>query len=251
MRIDFAGSCPKDPGEPGANEDAWASSHDSSLVALCDGASESYDSRAWAAILARRWVADPELGTEWLAASLAAYADGVDVDAMSWSQRAGFDRGSFSTLLGLEYIPARRSVEALAVGDCLAILADGPRMVEAWPFADPERFKERPTLLSTLAPMNGFVAEPDFRLRNLKVFELAPLAEPRLFCLSDALAEWTLRQEADGAGALARLASIRSEDELRALVLAERAAKRLRLDDSTLVVLSFAPPETGDALSHP
>ena len=121
MRVDFAGSCPKDPGEPGFNEDAWAQSDDGSLVALCDGASESYDSRAWAAILARRWVADPEFCPEWLSASLAAYMDGIDVEAMSWSQQAGFERGSFSTLLGLEYIPERRSVEALAVGDTVPV----------------------------------------------------------------------------------------------------------------------------------
>ena len=251
MRIDFAGSCPKDPGEPGANEDAWAASEDGTLAALCDGASESYDSRSWARILARRWVADPEFNAEWVASSLAAYMDGVDLAAMSWSQQAGFERGSFSTLLGLEHVAARRSVEALAIGDCVAILADGARMVEAWPFTDPERFKERPTLLSTLGADNGFVAEPDFKLRSVKVFDLAPLAAPRVFCMSDALAEWALRREVEGEAALARLAAIRSEDELRELVLAERAAKRLRLDDSTLAVLSFSEPERDDAVSHP
>ncbi len=251
MRVDFAGSCPKDLSEPGSNEDAWAASDDGSLVALCDGASESYDSKAWAAIIARRWVADPEFNPEWVASSLAAYMDGVDLAAMSWSQHAGFERGSFSTLLGLEYIAARRSVEALAVGDCVAILADGERIVDAWPFADPERFKERPTLLSTLATMNAFVGDPDFRLRNVRIFDLAPLAQPRVFCMTDALAEWALRQEAESAGALARLGAISNEEELRKLVEAERAAKRLRLDDSTLIVLSFAPPESGDALSQP
>jgi len=250
MRVDFAGSCPKDPGEPGANEDAWAASEDGSLAALCDGASESYDSRAWAAILARRWIADPEFGPEWIASSLAAYMDGVDLATMSWSQQAGFERGSFSTLLGLEHIPARRSVEALAVGDCVAILADGDRMVEAWPFADPERFKERPTLLSTLTPLNEFVAEHDFRTRNVKVFELAALAHPRVFCMSDALAEWALRREAEGEPGIARLAAISNEDELRELVVAERAAKRLRLDDSTLAVLSFPEPEGAGAVSR-
>ena len=65
------------------------------------------------------------------------------------------------------------------------------------------------------------------------------LASPRLVCVTDALGEWLLRQtQSDGDG-LARLLALTTEEELIALVVEERAAGRMRVDDSTLLVAAF------------
>jgi hypothetical protein len=56
--------------------------------------------------------------------------------------------------------------------------------------------------------------------------------------MTDALGEWALRY-LDSMNSLARLSALDSEESLCNLVLAERAAKRMRVDDSTLIVFSF------------
>ncbi len=248
MKREFAGTCPKEPQAPDSNEDQSAFSEDGARFALCDGASESYNSRLWAKLLAEKFAAKPAFGPEWLAEALRDYIACHDFEAMTWSQQAGFDRGSFSTLLGVEFEATHRTVDALAIGDCVAVLIDGDRFVEAWPFADPERFQEHPTLLATKAEHNAFVSELGFWTHSLKTFHLAACESPRLVCMTDALAEWTLRGVRDGEPTLSRLLGLASEAELAELVLEERAAKRMRVDDSTLIVVSFPNLSSSDVL---
>lgn len=249
MKREFAGTCPKDLQEPDSNEDRCAFSDDGARFALCDGASESYNSRLWAKVLAEKFAANPAFGPEWLAEALRDYISGHDFEAMTWSQHAGFDRGSFSTLLGVEFDSEHRTVDVLAIGDCVAVLVDGDRFVEAWPFSDPDRFKEHPTLLATKSEHNAFVLELGFWTHSVKTFHLGALEAPRLVCMSDALAEWTLRGVRDGESTLGRLLSLTTEGELTELVLEARAAKRMRVDDSTLIVVSFPVPSSSDVLS--
>ena len=66
--------------------------------------------------------------------------------------------------------------------------------------------------------------------------------------MTDALAEWTLRGVRDGESTLGRLLSLTTEAELVELVLEARAAKRMRVDDSTLVIVSFSTPSNTDVL---
>ena len=251
MRIDFAGSCPKDLSEPDANEDKFAVATDGSRAALCDGASESYDSRLWASQLAARFIRDPAVNAAWVEEAVQAFNAAYDLDAMSWSKQLAFERGSFATLLGVEHDRDHGVVDVLAVGDCVALLMDGEDLIGAWPFDDPERFKEHPTLLATLAAHNSFVGELGFYTGAHRTWHLGEYMEPRLLCISDALAEWVLRQAHCGSPRLSRLVNMRSEEELCELVITEREAKRVRIDDSTLLVMSFAPSTVDDAVPNP
>jgi hypothetical protein len=243
MRKVFFGTCPKDPAAPDNNEDQLAFDSVRGRLALCDGASESYDSRLWAHVLAQRFIVDSAVTKEWVAAAVATYVDCYDFDALSWSQQAAYQRGSFATLLGIEYDRVHNAIEILAVGDSLAILVDGETIIQSWPFTDPERFKDRPTLLSTLTDANAFVGESGFWTRAGKTFHLDELSNPLLLCMTDALGEWALRQVITGDNGLSRLLSIMSEEELEALVIEERTAKRMRIDDTTLLVLTFSQDE--------
>lgn len=239
MRSLFAGSCPKDSAHPEGNEDRFLVAGDCVRLALCDGASESFDSKLWAEILARRYVDDQKVRPEWLAEAQREYLASHDFESMSWSKQAAFERGSFSTLIGVEFDPVHRVVDILAIGDSLAIICDGDKLVRSWPFSDPEQFKQRPTLLSTLREHSGFVGESGFWTAHGTTFHLSGLERPLLLCMTDALGEWVLKEALSGGRGLSRLAAMTSEEELVALVVEERAAKRMRIDDSTLLVLAF------------
>ena len=248
MRADFAGSCPKDLAEPESNEDKFVLSEDGSRLALCDGASESYDSRMWATQLASQFVEDPKFDVEWMHRAVVAFNTAHDFEAMSWSKQSAFERGSFSTLLGVEHDASNGVLDVLAIGDCIALLLDGDGLVEAWPFGDPERFKEHPTLLATLPAHNAFISELGFWTASHTTWRLDRCKSPRVLCLSDALAEWALRGADRGTARLSQLAAMKSEQQLCDLVVAERSAKELRVDDSTLLVLSFASSSSADAV---
>jgi hypothetical protein len=249
MRLLFQGSCPKDPLGSDINEDCWAFDAVRDALALCDGASESYNSAVWAQTLADKFVLDPAVTPEWVANALADYVSQHDIAAMSWSKQASYERGSFSTLLGVQHILGNKTVEVLAVGDSLAILADGDKLVSSWPYSEPERFKERPTLLATLAKHNAFVSGSAFWTTHGKLFEFDNLESPRLICVTDALGEWVLRQAQSDGDALARLLALTTQEELVALVVKERHAGRMRIDDTTLLVAAFDLGEDPDGLS--
>lgn len=249
MRLLFQGSCPKDPLVNDINEDRWAFDEVGGTLALCDGASESYNSSVWAQILADKFIVDPAMTPTWVANALNNYVSQHDIAAMSWSKQASYERGSFSTLLGAQHISGNKTVEVLAVGDSLAILADGSKLVSSWPYSEPERFQDRPTLLATLTEHNAFVSGAEFWTTHGTHFELDGLETPRLICVTDALGEWVLRQTRANGDALARLLALTTQEELVALVVEERHAGRMRIDDSTLLVATFDTGEDPDGLS--
>jgi len=239
MKREFSGTVPKDPGCPEANEDKFAFSDDGKRLALCDGASESYDSKLWADLLARRFISDPKVSPEWVAAALAEYSAAHDFQSMSWSKQAAFERGSFATLIGVEYFGEHHAVEVLAIGDSIALLTNSGKLIRGWPFEDPEKFKERPTLLATVSGHNDFIGVGGFWTSHGRTFHLEGLEAPRLLCMTDALGEWALKEALSGGAGFTELLSMQSEEQLFELVLRERSEKRMRVDDSTLLVLSF------------
>ena len=239
MKREFSGTVPKDPSSPEANEDKFAFSEDGRRVALSDGASESFDSKLWAELLVRRFVADPKVRPEWVASTLAEYSAAHDFQSMSWSKQAAFERGSFATLIGVEQFEEHDAVEVLAIGDSIALLVDDGKLIRGWPFEDPERFKERPTLLATVAGHNDFIGVSGFWTLHGKTFHLEGLADPRLICMTDALGEWALKEALAGGSGLTELLSINTVEQLSELVVRERSERRMRVDDSTLLVLSF------------
>jgi hypothetical protein len=57
--------------------------------------------------------------------------------------------------------------------------------------------------------------------------------------VTDALGEWLLRQNQCGGDGLEKLLAIASEEEFINLIVEERSAGRMRVDDSTLMVMAF------------
>ncbi|MGE4969207.1 hypothetical protein [Yersinia enterocolitica] len=239
MKLEFSGAVPKDPECPEENEDKFAFSEDGRRLALCDGASESFNSKLWAELLARKFIADPKVNPEWVTSALAEYSAAHDFPSMPWSKQAAFERGSFATLIGVEQFEEHQTVEILAIGDSITMLVDCGKLIRAWPFDDPEKFKERPTLLATLSDHNNFVSGSNFWTLHGKTFYLGKLTQPKLLCMTDALGEWALKQALAEDSGFIELLSLQTEEQLTELVLRERVAKRMHIDDSTLLVLSL------------
>lgn len=248
MRALFVGSCAKESDRPEANEDAYAFSSDRQRFVLSDGASESYDSQFWANLLVRKFADDASFGQQWLEAAVTAYQSKHDFAAMSWSQQLAFERGCFATLLSVEHDQVSGRLAIFGVGDTVAVIMVGSEVVRSWPLDDPERFKDRPTLISTLRAHNEFTQVPEFDSLARTELDLSALPEPTLLCMTDALGEWALRVAGDDPERLAELLAIRSEEQLSALVVAERASKRMRVDDSTLAILKFDAGEDASGL---
>lgn len=236
LRVDLVASVPKDPERPELNEDAWAPNEALTCFAVSDGASESYDSRAWAQLLVAKYASDPHFLPSWVEDATAKYSQHVDFDSLSWSKQAAYERGSFATLLGLQLAENGREVKVLAVGDSLACQLRGGDLVATFPYSSAEEFDARPALLSTLASKNAFLAEPDFFARNTaRTWTIE--AGDVLLLTTDAVGQWLLRESANEPSSLLAVASICSDADLAELVLRMRAEQRMRYDDSTVVRL--------------
>ena len=233
----FFGSIPKLPGDADRNEDAFTWSPERSALALSDGASESFDSRLWARILVRLFVLKPVLSVSRVDLAIMAYTRRHDPQSMSWSRQAAFDRGSYATLLGVAVSPELDQARVLAIGDTLALLLDGTRLVASFPYSDPKEFQRPPTLLSTRREHNSFLKRPGHAGASTAVWSLGRLAQPRIVCMTDAVAEWFLRRAQSDPCAGEILLGISGLADLEALVLGERKAGRMHVDDSTVLIL--------------
>jgi hypothetical protein len=233
----FFGSVSKHPGDADRNEDAFTWSPERSALALSDGATESFDSRSWARILVRLFILKPVLSMARVDLGIAAFTRRHDPQTISWSRQAAFDRGSFATLLGVVVDPESDQARVLAIGDTMAFLLDGTRLVASFPYTDPDDFRRRPTLLSTRREHNSFLERPGHADASTVVWRLDRLAQPRIVCMTDALAEWFLRRAREDVRAGEILLGISAIDDLEALVAGERQAGRMRIDDSTLLIV--------------
>ncbi len=236
LRVDLAASVPKDGERPELNEDTWAQEPGLTCFALSDGASESYDSKRWARLLVEKYVADPHFLPTWVEAAVSDYKDSVDFEALSWSQQAAFERGSFATLLGLELADNRQEIRVLAVGDSLACHIRNSALLASYPYSTPEEFDARPALLSTIGSGNTFIQDPEFHAQNtIKTWVVEP--GDVVLLVTDAIGQWLLREMSVDAGSLVTLAAVASESELGELTARLRAEHRMRVDDTTVLRL--------------
>ena len=249
MRVVFSGQVPKDPLYPEAIEDSYDIRTLECRIALSDGASESFDSRTWARIITSRFVDNPEMDASWLEMCVLQYAVQFDVQSLSWSKQASFSRGSYATLLGVECFAEQKTIDVLAIGDSICAILENESLAATFPYDRHEQFQQRPEILSTLALNNTFVSESGFYAKHFKTFPIRTESRTSLLCMTDALGEWALRGQADGEPRWSLLLSITNPSELEELVLRERAAKRMRIDDVTLLHIDPLEGE-GDELSE-
>jgi hypothetical protein len=235
MRVLFCGQVPKDPLYPEAIEDSYDVRITDGRVALSDGASESFDSKTWARIVTSQFVDDPALNPSWLDNCVKRYIDQFDLQALSWSKQASFDRGSYATLLGAEVFPEKQAIDVMAVGDTICAVIEDEALIATFPYDQYEQFQQRPEIFSTIPSNNAFVSGSDFYAKHFRTFLVRPNRKTSLLCMTDALGEWALRSHAGGEPKWSLLLAISTTSKLEELVEVERAAKRMRTDDVTLL----------------
>jgi len=233
-RLPLALSIPKT--EDSRNEDGFYRSA-KGVYALSDGASVSFDSASWARILVRRYARNPDFTHEWLSAAIAEFRKLYDRDSLPWMQQASFDKGSFASLLGVRIADAGRAIQVLAVGDSLAVLCDGDRIKATFPISTAAEFTRSPRLLCTNPAGNAFLDEVDFAYDLVADWTFAGLKQPALLCMTDALGHWLLSQRDRNSSPISALRKVQTPRAFARFVHEERAAGRMKRDDTTLIAL--------------
>ena len=239
MKIEFYRQVPKDLSYPDDNEDAYRVDEGRSLIALCDGASESFASKTWATILANKFINEQVIDQVWIAEAISSYNEQFDCQEMSWFSQEAFKRGSFSTFLGVVYSALDERVEITGIGDSIALLAHDKEIIDSFPYKSVEEFQKRPELLSTISEHNRFLFSEDGISRRKKVWSIDKNQPSNLLLMTDALAEWTLKDGQVGNTSLKKLLQVGCDSDFEELILSERNAKNIRIDDTTLIKVTF------------
>lgn len=259
---------------PSENEDAFAANAAATAFAVCDGATESFASGRWARALAATFVSHAPLDRALLAGARATYEQSFDMGRWPPYRRNAYRRGSYAALVGLMLWPKEHLYAVQAIGDSICVVAEtaardegepdvidaaeassvgwtegavdapvarprggrtAPTLVRAFPLSSPAQFERRPVLLSTADHTN--VVDGVHLLDQSGIWTVGrytPHARTAFCLMTDALGAWLLGEPR---ARLARLQAIESETAFADLVIEERAAGRLRRDDTTLMIV--------------
>lgn len=236
LTVLFEGTVAKHLESPDDNEDAHRLAPERGRLVVSDGASESFDARSWARVLVDRMI-DEDLSWEAVALCAEDYEALHDPSTLSWSKAGAYERGSFATILLVQDEPEENAVQVTAVGDSLAVWVDGDEWLASTPYERAEQFQEKPMLLATRLALNS--ADGDGI--TVRRWKYEAKGHRFLLCMTDALGAWLLtHQERGDPSALEALQGIRDIEGLTELVESERAAGRLKRDDTTLIVASVS-----------
>jgi hypothetical protein len=225
------------------NQDAYHYSIDPAVAAVSDGAGAAPESRLGARILARRFVELPPSGQDrqdvldWLSHASAAWRNTLPWHDMNDFQEVGISQGPAATLVGLrleESEPEMRygKWSCTAMGDsCLFQVADG-HLATAVPLSNSAAFGHRPSLFHTRRDLN----ERD--ISELVTVQGTWHDGDSFVLLTDAIAEWFLREAEQGLKPWEALAA-QDERSFGSFVDDRRDRRLMRNDDVTAVTLGI------------
>jgi hypothetical protein len=215
-------------------EDAYAGDQETGRFAVADGASESAFAGPWAEAVAAGYVANPGPWSSWLPAARAGWHERFQSESMPWYIESKFQEGAFATLAGLHLCRTRLRWHALAVGDSCVFQLRGDRLRRAFPVKRSADFGSRPALIGSRTPPRSL------RCRRLRARGSWRPGDAFLL-MTDALAEWFLREVEEGRRPWTMLRSARDAEAYRALLDDLRVARQMRNDDATLLWIGSEP----------
>lgn len=214
-----------------SNEDCWSLVLEAHRAAVFDGATESFAAQRWARLLAEQWA---EPSDDWLADAQRAYSQALAGLSLSWAQEAAVARGSHATIAALAATADGLRLEA--VGDSCILLVRDEELLLSHPLASSNDFTSAPAALST----DGALLERCWQALTAGT-RLVPATEAcptHAILVTDAVAAWLLDDDPDARQArLLQLMGISKDEEFADLIASERQAHRMKVDDSTAVVL--------------
>jgi hypothetical protein len=224
-------------------EDAAAGDVPRRRFAIADGASESSFAAVWARLLVEDFVhselAHPVRWEDWLPSLQQRWAAEVGARELPWYAEVKVQQGAFATFLGVGLCEVENQLRwhGVAVGDsCLFHVREG-RLLQVFPALRADDFDNSPWLIGSRSTSTGMLMPGEKRGQG------DCQAGDRLWLMTDALAQWFLRQvEANG----------RPWEELEALlahpepdaafpvwIAFQRTTQSLRNDDVTLLAVGL------------
>jgi hypothetical protein len=223
------------------NEDAIAIAHLEWRFAVADGATEGWESGAWARRLAEAYIRAVPLPadfSDWLAATRAGWRPDAAPGPVAWYAAEKQQEGSFATLLGVELQPVAGETnawrwKAVAVGDSCLIHIRDEEVAVAFPLATPGEFGDQPPLVPSSTHVR--CPEPEW---------LAGRAVPGdwLLLATDAVAAQLLNPAAFPAALSTIAAALAAGDRHRLLDWLEQVQSRVN-DDASLIAIRILPRE--------
>jgi len=234
---------PKDVEHPEQNQDAWAVDCRRGVVAIAAGVAASLFARHWARLLTEAAVASPpdpderEAFLGWLQSCRETWNGRIDASRLAWYQKAKFHDGAFSTLLWLTLVDPPEMSDApscrlrgYAVGDsCLFLIREG-NVVRAFPLTNAEQLAASPMALGSVD------LKHDDRVEFARIDEECRPGDLVVLC-TDAVAEWAFREQEAGTPANWERFWDMPEEEWQREVAALREQRRMRYDDTTMLLL--------------
>src|SRR5947209_7917950 len=129
---------------------------------------------------------------------------------------------------------AGKAIQVLSIGDSLAVLCDGDCVKATFPFSAASQFSRSPQLLCTNPAENVFLDEVDFDYDLVADWSFRGLKQPALLCMTDALGHWLLSQRERDHSPIRALRKVKTPVDFARFVAEERAAGRMKRDDTTL-----------------
>ena len=240
---------PKPGSDANHCQDAFAYSDAFSVAAVCDGAGTAFESRRWARLLSEGFVehlpfngdaSDPIDLLGWTDSIAAQWSGEIPWDRLNVYEQLSARSGSSATLVGLQLTPSPQQAASgkwrcVALGDsCLFQIRQG-KLFTALPLKRSADFTTRPRLLSTERSNNEqaisqFVPDTgDWREGDI------------FFLLTDAIAQWFLREGERGAHPWAELTKL-DEVSFPSFVQENRARDLMRGDDVTAFMIGLGVP---------
>jgi hypothetical protein len=245
LKVQKQGNAPEDYEDAIAYRSGDPECHDNGfplVVAIADGATESSFSKLWAELLVTEFVHDPFMTSDDMKRSVARcarlWSRIVRKKPLPWYAEEKVKMGSFSTLLGVQFLPPNSDGlgrwQAIALGDsCLfQIGPEGP--VTQFPITAYEDFGSTPPLVSTDAAYNSR------SWNELAYIEGAWTRDDFFLLMTDALSQWATKEHPARSvwdELLATFLSDNGSNLLRDWVDRQRQSGTIRNDDITLAVV--------------
>lgn len=225
----------------GSNDDVFFSDRRGNCrrVVMADGATSSFAGGCFARSLARAYLSCQSV--DWkskIAVARDIFARQIKREALSWSQKISYDRGSFSTILSLEETP--NGILATAVGDtcCFTVDKETYRPIQSFPIESPSGFGLHPLLVGS-REQDGVMFEPTYRKKYWtgKLIASQDLANAWILCATDAIAKFILVNKEDSNLMRVLIDSLNGRKRFCRFVDDARRTRCLDVDDTTVVLL--------------
>ena len=216
-----------------SNEDVALFVADGSRAAVFDGATESFAARRWARLVAASWDENPD---DFIGRAQSGYASGTPDRVLSWAQEEASQRGSFTTIAAIQAAPG--GLRTTIVGDSCLLFLNEDNIIESFPYLTEEEFGSTPLALSSDAITLGIWM--DVLRRSTWLLSVDTSLVTHVMLVTDAIGAWLLVDDpAPRAARVRALRDIAAPEQWRDLVHKERAGRRMKTDDSTVILMSI------------